>query len=94
MYGNERLPGIATSDTYRFEGSLWRGYTEATWFKHVKVTGTIEKDDIILEIDSIKVTNKEDINQILRDKQIGNLIHFKVQHKKRLYDLVLRVTWR
>ena len=40
MYGNERLPGIAKSETYSFEGSLWRGYTEATWLKHVKVTGT------------------------------------------------------
>ena len=40
MYGNTRLPGIATSETYRAKNSIWRGYTEATWFKIVSVAGT------------------------------------------------------
>ncbi len=40
MYGNTRLPGIATSEVYREKGSLWRGYPEATWFKIVSVAGT------------------------------------------------------
>lgn len=43
MYGNTTLPGIAVSETYRYEGSIWRGYTEATWFKLVKVNGSSEE---------------------------------------------------
>lgn len=40
MYGDEKLPGISMSEAYRYEGSIWRGYTESTWFKAVKVNGT------------------------------------------------------
>ena len=42
MYGNSTLPGIAASDTLRYEGSIWRGATEATWFKIVNVSGSAE----------------------------------------------------
>ncbi|MBQ7593249.1 MAG: hypothetical protein IJU48_02715 [Synergistaceae bacterium] len=40
MYGNEKLPGIATSQQYRNEGSLWQGSPSSTWFKTVKVNGS------------------------------------------------------
>ena len=40
MYGNERLPGIAVSEQFRYENSIWQGYTQATWFKVVQVNGT------------------------------------------------------
>lgn len=41
MYGNNTLPNVSTSDTYKVtKGSIWRGYPEATWFKTVKVAGT------------------------------------------------------
>ena len=40
MYGNEKLPGIAVSEQFRNENSIWQGYTQATWFKVVKVNGT------------------------------------------------------
>ena len=40
MYGNERLPGVISSDVYRPEGSIWRGATEATVFRVVPVGGT------------------------------------------------------
>ena len=39
MYGNNRLPGIGESRVYRPEGSIWRGFTQSTWFKHVRVNG-------------------------------------------------------
>ena len=40
MYGNQILPGVSVSETYRVvEGSIWQGYPEATWFKTVKVGG-------------------------------------------------------
>lgn len=40
MYGNDRLPGVAVSETYRNKGSIWQGAPEATWFKTVGVKGT------------------------------------------------------
>ena len=40
MYGNDKLPGIAVSEQFRNENSIWQGYTQATWFKVVKVNGT------------------------------------------------------
>ena len=40
MYGNERLPGVAVSETYRSNGTIWQGAPEATWFKTVEVKGT------------------------------------------------------
>lgn len=40
MYGNERLPGVAVSETYRAKGSIWQGAPEATWFKIVSVNGS------------------------------------------------------
>ena len=40
MYGNERLPGVAVSETYRAKGSIWQGAPEATWFKTVSVNGS------------------------------------------------------
>ena len=43
MYGNDILPGVNVSDTYRDKGSIWRGYTEATWFKVVQVNGSTEE---------------------------------------------------
>ena len=49
MYGNQRLPGIEASDTYRYEGSIWRGYPETTWFKTVKATGTLAQGTIVKE---------------------------------------------
>ena len=39
MYGNEKLPGVSTSQQYRNEGSLWQGSPSSTWFKTVKVNG-------------------------------------------------------
>ena len=39
MYGNNTLPGITPGATIRNNGSIWRGYTEATWFKTVAVSG-------------------------------------------------------
>ena len=43
MYGNKTLPGIAASDTLRNVNSIWRGATEATWFKIVDVDGSGEE---------------------------------------------------
>lgn len=41
MYGNDTLPGVSVSETYRVtNGSIWRGYPEATFFKVVSVNGT------------------------------------------------------
>lgn len=40
MYGNETLPGVAVSEQFRYENSIWQGYTQATWFKVVQVNGT------------------------------------------------------
>lgn len=40
MYGNEKLPGVAVSEQFRYDNSIWQGYTQATWFKVVKVNGT------------------------------------------------------
>lgn len=37
MYGNTTLPGITPGKTARNEGTIWRGYTESTWFKAVTV---------------------------------------------------------
>ena len=39
MYGNEKLPGVAVSEQFRNESSIWQGYTQATWFKVVQVNG-------------------------------------------------------
>ena len=50
MYGNERLPRIEISESYRaYEGSIWRGYPEATWFKVVKVNGEVKRGTIVKE---------------------------------------------
>ena len=43
MYGNTTLPGITQGKTARNDGSIWRGYTEATWFKTVPVSGASEE---------------------------------------------------
>ena len=43
MYGNNTLPGITPGATTRSDGSIWRGYTEATWFKTVPVSGDSAK---------------------------------------------------
>ena len=40
MYGNERLPGVAVSESYRAKGSIWQGSPASTWFKTVSVNGT------------------------------------------------------
>ena len=40
MYGNSTLPGVTPGATSRNDGSIWRGYTEATWFKTVAVSGS------------------------------------------------------
>ena len=40
MYGNETLPVVSVSETYRSKGSIWRGAPEATWFKAVNVNGS------------------------------------------------------
>ena len=45
MYGNEKLPGVAVSEQFRNDSSIWQGYTQATWFKVVHVYGS-EADDI------------------------------------------------
>ena len=44
MYGNERLPGVAVSEQFRNENSIWQGYTQATWFKIVRVNGSEAAD--------------------------------------------------
>ena len=43
MYGNDRLPGVAVSESYRSKGSIWQGAPEATWFKTVSVNGSEEE---------------------------------------------------
>lgn len=43
MYGNTALPGCEVGAEERHAGSIWRGYTEATWFKLVKVGGSGEE---------------------------------------------------
>ena len=43
MYGNTLLPGVTAGASYRNDGSIWRGYTEATWFQTVKVSGEGEE---------------------------------------------------
>ena len=50
MYGNDTLPGLAVSTTYRNTGSLWLGAPAATWFKSVSVNGTIEAGSILKEL--------------------------------------------
>ena len=40
MYGNERLPGVSVSESYRAKGSIWQGAPESTWFKTVSVNGS------------------------------------------------------
>lgn len=40
MYGNDTLPGVAVSETYRSKESIWQGAPEATWFKSVNVNGS------------------------------------------------------
>ena len=40
MYGNEKLPGVSVSETYRAKGTIWQGAPEATWFKTVSVNGS------------------------------------------------------
>ena len=40
MYGNDTLPGVAVSETYKSKGSIWQGAPEATWFKAVNVNGS------------------------------------------------------
>ena len=40
MYGNEKLPGVSVSESYRLKGSIWQGAAESTWFKAVDVNGT------------------------------------------------------
>ena len=42
MYGNSVLPGISPGATTRNGGSIWRGYTESTWFQIVNVGGDSE----------------------------------------------------
>ena len=43
MYGNDTLPGVAVSPTYRNTGSIWLGAPAATWFKTVSVNGSDEE---------------------------------------------------
>ena len=50
MYGNDTLPGLAVSPTYRNTGSIWLGAPAATWFKSVCVNGTIEAGSIVKEL--------------------------------------------
>ena len=40
MYGNERLPGVSVSESYRAKGTIWQGSPAATWFKTVSVNGS------------------------------------------------------
>lgn len=40
MFGNDILPGVSVSETYRSKGSIWQGAPEATFFKAVKVNGS------------------------------------------------------
>ena len=47
MYGNERLPGVSVSASYRLKGSIWQGAPEATWFKTVNVNGSEEESTAI-----------------------------------------------
>ena len=49
MYGTEKIPGIEISEQYRYEGSIWRGYPESTWFKAVKISGEIKQGSIVKE---------------------------------------------
>lgn len=49
MYGNERLPGFEGSESYRYEGSIWRGAPESTWFKIVKISGDVKQGSIVKE---------------------------------------------
>ena len=47
MYGNEKLPGVSVSETYKAKGSIWQGAPEATWFKTVNVNGSEAEGTII-----------------------------------------------
>lgn len=59
MYGNTTLPGITPGKINRNDGSIWRGYTEATWFKTVPVRGTTE-EVVKLPIGTILIQNLTD----------------------------------
>jgi len=59
MYGNKTLPGITPGKTTRNEGSIWRGYTEATWFKTVPVSGTAE-EAVKIPIGTVLIQNLTD----------------------------------
>ena len=49
MYGNDRLPGVGISETYRYAGSIWQGAPESTWFKTVSVNGAEETSTTIAQ---------------------------------------------
>ena len=49
MYGNEKLPGFEGSEQYRYEGSIWCGSPESTWFKVVKISGDVKQGSIVKE---------------------------------------------
>ena len=59
MYGNTTLPGITPGKTTRNDGSIWRGYTEATWFKTVPVSGTAE-DVVKIPIGTVLIQDLTD----------------------------------
>ena len=42
MYGNSRASGVAISEQFRNDGSLWRSCPESTWLKLVKVNGATD----------------------------------------------------
>lgn len=42
--------------------------------------------DMILEVDSKKISSKEEIGEIIKDKEEGEIVHFKVKNKDSFYD--------
>ena len=69
MYGNERLPGVAVSEQFRNEGSIWQGYTQSTWFKVVQVNGSEALD---IPVGTI-------MKEVLADVEAGK-VEFKVEY--------------
>ena len=54
MYGTDKLPEVEISEEYRYEGSIWCGAPESTWFKTVKIPEDVTvKQGIIVKEDPV-----------------------------------------
>ncbi len=78
MYGNKTLPGIAVSDTLRNVNSIWRGATEATWFKIVDVDGSGEEAVAISNGSIMKLDTSTGHYAVLAESDLDSLSELKL----------------